>query len=897
MAKINKKRIVENTLYSFKEKNHQVFSHDLRVYISGQDVSSWLKGELSITYGNRESYNTVNLELANPHNLWRLTYDNLGGIWRTEPGEYCERAKREIFKWKNQGYINPKFTLQIDKQQLGEKLENKPLTLAEAMGKSSYIPPKDLEERRYRLAVNDCVFSRHDPMRVFMRNPINAWGNGNEGMWVEVFCGFVQDHPITSNFVNGESTLRITGYDIRQLMKKMRVQMNAYRHNNDVSPIFKSSFFADFRKPSFAKHPFPNASLEKTIKGLILGTEVPEDDIPAFQLNGVGEFKIGNIVCYDPSNPNKDGDSVLERWHLLTLFGCNKVPFPTTKDDLWLTNAEMKKIGENTIYMPNKYVYGPEGRYLHFLLPYEGSGAGSLIQTTVDVNIKGVEWTSRWDIIRDFASKLDFQVNVSPSGDILVEFPMYGFTPKTFTTAGPKPMKANKQVGTERTYPDPVGMEKLFVFDKHQIEETLSDEAEDFPTVLQVDGGFSAEVLEQLKIGDGEIAQFRSFIYSPVLVARYGAICEQTLIPFAGQNLKETNNGIESMIMKRLPKLGLIEYMRRMADASHWEGSVVFRPFLFPNRPVWLRRSARIGLITSVTNRWSIGKSASTSFSCHMLMAERYNPETGEIQYRLPTGASDMPISYAAIWNSEKLGTENSSVNTDTGKNTPSTASNDGSPGSTGSNSVLPTIPAVDLSTEKNLYPAFRDALQQTINDAIKQGLAVSVNNAFRTPEEQTQLRNNPKNKYQVGEPWKSLHQYGLAADLEIAGGKDEDFYALADIAKGYGLRWGGHFSDGFDRVHFDWGFKISGSECKAIAAKNKLRADYWTPVWEKLDGTKVQTTSETPAQGVSSSPATQAINMTKSSGTEAPAPAPACEPRELKKSGLANMAEKPIND
>jgi hypothetical protein len=894
LAKVNAKRIVQNSLYSFEEKSHQVFSHDLRVFIYGRDVSSWLKGELAITYGNRESYNTVTLELANPQNLWKLTYDNLDGKWRTAVGEYNESAKKEIFQHKNQKYNNPYFTLVTKSTNLGTAKGEKPLTLAKAMGDSKFAPPEDLQERRYRLAVNDCIFGRHDPMRVFMRNPIQVWGN--EGMWVEVFCGFVQDHPITSNFVNGESTLRITGYDIRQLLKKMRVQMNAYRHGNDVSPYFSSGFFADFRRPSFANHPFPQMSLEKTIKNLILGTSDPEDDIPAFQLGGVGEFKIGNIVCYNPSKPNgEDGkESLLERWHLLTLFGCNKVPFPSSSDDLWLTTPEMINIGKHTIYTPDKYIYGPEGRYLHFLLPWEGTGAGALVQSTIDVNIQGVEWTTRWDIIREFASKLDFQVNVSPSGDLLVEFPMYGFTPAAFTKAGPKPFKAKRKQG-EAIYDPPKGMEKLFIFDKHQIEETMSDEAEDFPTVLQVDGGMASQH-QEVKAGDPQIANYRSFVYSPVLCARYGVISEQVMIPFAGQKLGDLSGGSEAKILIRLPKLGAIEFMRRMADASHWEGSVVFRPFLFPNRPVWLRRSSRMGTITSVSHRWTIGKSASTSFSCNMLMAERYNPETKEISYRLPTGASDLPISYATIWDANLTGTAQSAVFTDTGKDTPSNVANDGSKGSTGSGSVLPT--PVDLASDTLLYPAFKQALQQTLNEAAKQGLKVVVNNAFRSSKEQADLMKK-KSKYpEVAEPWRSLHQYGLAADLNIEGNNKEDYYKLADIARQYGLRWGGNFTTSFDYVHFDWGFNIKGSKCQEIMKSTPINFDDKNPgatgikrVWAFLDGGETKTSSATPEQGTKSSAADLAQNMTKkSTGTETISPAPACEGQELQKSGLSEF-------
>jgi hypothetical protein len=93
----------------------------------------------------------------------------------------------------------------------------------------------------------------------------------------------------------------------------------------------------------------------------------------------------------------------------------------------------------------------------------------------------------------------------------------------------------------------------------------------------------------------------------------------------------------------------MIEYTKRLANSSTWEGTLAYRPFLFPNRPIHLLRSNRIGNITAVTYSWSIGKDAGVSIALNNLMAERIGKD-GNSSFRLLTGAVNTPISYATLW-------------------------------------------------------------------------------------------------------------------------------------------------------------------------------------------------------------------------------------------------------
>lgn len=865
-----------HNIYNFRESRFTSLSHELRVFIFGADVTPWLKGDLSITYGNRDGFNACSFELSNPRKLWQITRDNLGkvdaegnvrGIWREGVGEYSESAKLKIFEWKNSDIMNPSFNLDVNSVILGQKAKNGQITNP---GPKSLRPTEPGTETRYRLAVNDCIFSRNDPMRIFMRNPYSV--KNTVGEWVEIFCGFVHDHPITTNYLTGESTVRISGYCVRQLLTKMRVQINRLVVKADPQPTFDRSFFSDFISPSMAKHPFATTTLEQTIKELILGTQTPKSGESAKLANGIGEFKLGNVICYDPKAPGR----TLERWHLMTIFGVNKVPYPlNADDDLWLTTREMESIGNITIDLPEAFSQGPGGRYLHFLLPLGGSGAGALMQSTLDAQApRTIEWTTRWEIIREFASKLDFQVLTSPSGDILVEFPLYGFTPHVFSTKGgteektlvlsPERIKeiaeanARSVVEYESDIDSgavPNGLGALLTFDLHQMEDTLNDEAEDFPTILQVDGGMS---LEQGNITgkDEAYTNLRAFVYSPVLVSRFGVISEQMSIPFAGQRSGELSGLTDGPVAKRLAKLALIEYMKRLADSSTWDGSVVYRPFLFPNRPVWLKRSARIGLLTSVTNRWSIGKSATTNMSMHMLLSERYDPhkEAGSrTTYKLPTGASNAPIDYQNMWADSAKGKEDSGVFATVGTKNPPTAAANGGAGAVGSGSAAPIgkIVSQDKSTTlygPKMYKPFSDAIAAGMEAAAKLGMQIQITSTYRDPKKQEEMKKYPENYgvakdaagnfVQVAEAWKSCHQYGLAVDIKIVGGQRDDYAKFASLC-GDSIYWGGSYGD---YVHYEWRTNPPGKtglQARAFVEKEpgyKDDPDYLTKVWNHFD-------------------------------------------------------------
>lgn len=788
-------------LYNFREKRFTAYNHSLRIYIHGVEVSQWLRGSLSITYNGRDSYNNASFEIVNPRRIFQITEENLCGptgkcsddpVMREGDHEYSESAKAKVFAMKQRlnGQAKNLFfdTLNSGIIVKGAALGTESLHSvqgANPFARNKFFPPKTYEEARYRLYVDDCIFNKNDYVRIFKKNPFQAY----KDEWVEIFCGFIQDKPVTTNYITGESRINVSCSCIKQIMQKMRVNINVHLSDVDQgTQIIDQDFYNDFLNPSKLTHPFAQSNLENTIKTLILGSpnpaRNPADMSAEEKKRKVGKFKLGNIVCYDPSNPG----NILERWHLMTVFGVNKVPFPQggNRDDLWLTGSEMHTIGKATRTGDDAdaIVGGPSARYLHMLLPKSGTGPGSLIQydlVQAGSSSDRREWSTRWEIIRDFASKLDFQVLTSPSGDILVEFPQYGFTPCAYLTnfnsgakAGPdgtvgdsakaaKKSKSSKLSGSstgkgskkafqqchvgrpDGSYENAIA--NLFLYRIHVKEETLNDEAEDFPTLLQVSGGFAFQG-GAVPSAKQEVLNPRAILYSPVLVARYGAISESVDFPFAGQRKDEFGDD-KAAFTKRLVKLGMIEFIRRMADASTWQGSLVYRPFQFPNRPVHLRRCHRMGLVSKVSYTYNVGKDVSMSMDCHMLMARRHDGS-----YRLMTGSVNTPIDYGAIWDSTDATTKDGGVVATTSDQ----AKKDGATAATESSNTTTPPPPVQGSNRDlgALMPEFR----VLIDDLIKASEDAHPGNPLIV----SPVANTVSRPFKAGGV--SSHSLGLAVDL-----------------------------------------------------------------------------------------------------------------------------------
>ena len=155
------------------------------------------------------------------------------------------------------------------------------------------------------------------------------------------------------------------------------------------------------------------------------------------------------------------------------------------------------------------------------------------------------------------------------------------------------------------------------------------------------------------------------------------------------------------------------------------------------------------------------------------------------------------------------------------------------------------------------LHPKLRRAAAQVLDECAAAGLPVRITQTLRTKAEQDALyaqgRTKPGNI--VTNAWypNSAHCWGVAFDFcrNVKGREYDDsdgfFARVAEIAKPYGLTWGGDWKNFVDKPHLEltefmpgasvaWLIKTYGSPEKFMAA------------WEEEDMVRYKTIGDVPA-------------------------------------------------
>lgn len=480
----------------------------------------------------------------------------------------------------------------------------------------------DTGDSRWPLQERSIIFHKNDPVRVFLHNPLTA----DNDEWMYGFTGFVDQYPVQTDYLTGQSTVQIQCYDIKALMQKMRVQQNSVFPTVEPTQLFqdRSSIFADMIAPSGSRlnHTFANLSLEDSLAILTTGTRI--DRRGQGRRFGVGDLAVGKIVTY-PVTENPDDDvnrATLEEWHTLCLNGA--APLTSTNeiaDTTLLTRQHVELIGRETT---SDGAYAPTRGFVHFLLPKDGTAARNLTQTSFDSGSEQRDFVTRFEIITDFCSRLDYEWLVLPNGDLAFEFPMYDFLPEDFGD-----------------------YKSAFEADYHLINGNMADESGDIVTAVVVSGGPARTEVDAYGNAPASVVP-RGIIQSSVMAARVGVTVEEVSLPFV-QNAA------------RLRSLGFIEFQKRLAAASSFDMEFGFRPFIVPNRPVYNLLEKRMGLTSSVTNSMEVFGACSTGTSLKYVRQVR-----ADGTFRFITGGDSLPISYRKIFpgNTKSVGNATVGVRT-----------------------------------------------------------------------------------------------------------------------------------------------------------------------------------------------------------------------------------------
>jgi hypothetical protein len=138
-------------------------------------------------------------------------------------------------------------------------------------------------------------------------------------------------------------------------------------------------------------------------------------------------------------------------------------------------------------------------------------------------------------------------------------------------------------------------------------------------------------------------------------------------------------------------------------------------------------------------------------------------------------------------------------------------------------NPITIVLKAEQESFIRDLHPKYQGVFRRFIADVEATGWSVIITSGYRSFARQAELRAQDSRN---GQPGLSLHNYGLAIDINAQKGTTWlrkrsskaawEASGIVKIAERYGLRWGGNFSGYHDPVHFDTGQR--GADLLAIA-------------------------------------------------------------------------------
>jgi len=184
--------------WAFLERDSQSYEMDFRLFIEGAEVTDWVQDNIGLTWAGTGAMNTLSFTLANPDDVWTLTEQNIAGEFRKSRNLYSEEIKQTIYHYKKQREDQAKETI---------KAQDKKIALTEA--------------GIYGLGPEQGIFHKHDCVRLFVRHPLTR-----KDWWMFGFTGFIDSHPFSDDYITGSVPLNITCYDIKGLMKRMRVAVN-----------------------------------------------------------------------------------------------------------------------------------------------------------------------------------------------------------------------------------------------------------------------------------------------------------------------------------------------------------------------------------------------------------------------------------------------------------------------------------------------------------------------------------------------------------------------------------------------------------------------------------------------------------------------------------------------
>jgi hypothetical protein len=518
-----------------------------------------------------------------------------------------------------------------------------------------FIKDDGIGFKAYQLSIDTPIIEKHDPVRIFIRDPSYPFlnvdnedkdndGNFEGGRWVPIFTGFIDTVSDHSDYTNGDKFLSVSCYDIRGMMQRMRVMTNprisrgtdTARERAEQAKKFSvnTGYFTDFfaqggmwgeKSTKYLHHAFDQVCLEfitgrwhhwdkfaDTYVGKVVSSqsnEIVENDAmfkeinkswkengrtSEASLNGIGTFIPGVIMECPRYDTDKDKCiQMMELWYDILMFG--------TKAE-YFTREEMEKVGCATLPYGE---YDPYNCFVHMITPPNGTPAKDLFDSQLEDLQTGFDYKPRFEFMSELVERLDYQWFTNSMGDIVIEFPMYDFTPDVFGA-----------------------YEESLTVDNHLVSTVLNEVADTVYSGVSISGGINSIV--------GGVWQPVQFIYSAFaksdqLAYKYGININEVT---AG-NLK-TNTSKE-----KLRNQAIIELIKSNIAASSMEMEVIYRFAIFPNKPIKNVPKHRMATITGFSYSMQINESVSCTIDTSMV--KKLNEDN---TYTNIYNAPNMPIKY-----------------------------------------------------------------------------------------------------------------------------------------------------------------------------------------------------------------------------------------------------------
>lgn len=281
----------------------------------------------------------------------------------------------------------------------------------------------------------------------------------------------------------------------------------------------------------------------------------------------------------------------LQDWNKLALFGAVARP---------LSYQEVTEIGRGTVSEIDDFLgaFSPVQPFVHMLLPENGTGAMSIVQQHLQSNVanqSAFRYATRLSLLNEICGILDYQFYVSPFGDLIFEFPHYNALPSDFGVIFRGAYTIAAELRTCRISSEVGEMNTAWVLEGFEADKGLEGVTD------------NANVSNLIK---------KYVIVAPMLARRVGAKVKYIKIdmPGVGAALGEVKeSGKNQPSVRQLIAYAYLAIQREIGHSESVDVEHNYRPYLLPNRPMWVVHRQRIGLSKTVSYTVDVYKGAGTA--------------------------------------------------------------------------------------------------------------------------------------------------------------------------------------------------------------------------------------------------------------------------------------------